>query len=196
MSQHREPDPLEALRAANPVSDVSLPPASLARIRARVYEEPLTISHTRTWGWTPLRRAGIGLGAVAALALVLFVGSGAGAGLHPGGTSGPLSAMCVEQYDLASLLNRTFAFDGTVTAIEGDTVTFAVNAAYRGVSGGSVTLDAPGMTGTAVTSAGGPRLGVGGRFLVAGDATFAWACGFTQPYDAGVAAAWATALGG
>lgn len=57
-----------------------------------------------------------------------------------------------------------------------------------------VTLTATGMTGTSVTSAGGPSLAAGERYLVAGDAEFAWACGFTQPYDAAVAAQWAEAL--
>jgi hypothetical protein len=30
--------------------------------------------------------------------------------------------------------------------------------------------------------------------LVAGDGSFAWSCGFTQPYDASVAADWKAAL--
>ena len=60
-------------------------------------------------------------------------------------------------------------------------------------SAGSITLTASGMTGTSVTSAGGPNLAVGERYLVAGDETFVWACGFTQAYDEGVAADWAEA---
>lgn len=52
-----------------------------------------------------------------------------------------------------------------------------------GVSSGTVSLTASGMTGTSVTSAGGPNLAIGERYLVAGDGEFAWACGFTQPYD-------------
>lgn len=195
MSQHREPDPLDALRAANPVADDQLPPANLARIRARVYEETVTTTSTRDRGPSRLRLAGVGLAAGATLALVLALGGGPG-GLFPTGTTGPGAAFCVEQYSLTTLANRAFAFDGSVTAISGDRVTFAVGAAFRGVSGSSVILDAPGMTGTAVTSAGGPNLVVGARYLVAGDATFAWACGFTQQYDAGVAATWSAALGG
>jgi hypothetical protein len=46
------------------------------------------------------------------------------------------------------------------------------------------------MTGTSITSAGGPSLAEGQRYLVAGDDTFIWACGFTQPYEAAVAADW------
>ncbi len=195
MNQH-EQDPLEALRAANPVSDQELPSASLARLRARVYEETMGVGTGPTARTRRFGRAGPGLVAVATLAIVLVLGANAGAWLRPGDTSGPGTAMCVEQYSLETLGRRAFAFEGTVTAIVGERVTFAIGAPYRGVDSAVVTLDAPGMTGTAITSAGGPNLSVGGRYLVAGEATFAWACGFTQPYDAAVAATWAAALGG
>ena len=208
MNRPSELDPLDALRAANPVRDDELPSASLARIRARVSEDVMT---TKTMGRAkPARLAGLGIGVAtaAALALVLFLGGrGAAPGVAPGSSdaepggvagspNGPISASCVEQYSPASLTNREFAFDGTVTGISGEKVTFAVNAAYRGASGESVMLDAPGMTGTAITSAGGPSLQVGERYLVAGDDTFVWSCGFTQPYDEAVAGDWAEALGG
>lgn len=195
MSQHREPDPIDALRASNPVSSDQLSSASLARIRARVHEETMSITASPPAGFARFRRVGAGLAAAAAVALVLVIGGNAGGGLTPGGTSGPGSAACVEQYDLATLARRTFAFDGTVTSITGDRVTFAIGTAFHGVTGTTVTLDANGMTGAAVTSVGGPTLIVGERYLVAGDASFVWACGFTQPYDASVAASWAAALG-
>ena len=75
MSQHREPDPLDALRAANPVADDQLPPANLARIRARVYEETMTTTSTRDRVPSRLRLAGVGLAAGATLALVLALAS-------------------------------------------------------------------------------------------------------------------------
>ncbi len=196
MNEHRDPDPLDALRAANPVLHDQLPSASLDRLRARIYEESMSTNTDRQPSMTGRNRVRLGLGAVAALAFVLVLGANAGTWLAPGGTTGPGSAMCVEQYSLSTLANRAFAFDGTVTAIAGERVTFTVSAAFRGVSGTTVTLDAPGMTGTAITSAGGPNLVAGGRYLVAGESTFAWACGYTQPYDAGVASSWAAALGG
>lgn len=196
MNGHREQDPFDALRAANPVADDQLPPASLARLRARVYEESMAARTDPQTAPTQLARVGLGLGAAAALAVAVLVGGGAAGWFTPNPTTGPGTAMCVEQYSLATLGQRGLAFDGTVTAITGDRVTFAIGTAYRGVAGTTVTLNAPGMTGTAVTSAGGPNLVVGGRYLVAGEADFAWACGFTQPYEAGVAASWAAALGG
>ncbi|MDL2335741.1 MAG: hypothetical protein QFC55_06905 [Chloroflexota bacterium] len=96
----------------------------------------------------------------------------------------------MEHYSLATLAKRTIAFDGTVTAVRGIEVEFQVNQAFDGVSGNDVTLTAEGMTGTTIKSAGGPTLRVGDRYLVAGEDHFAWPCGFTQPYDAAVAAQW------
>lgn len=108
---------------------------------------------------------------------------------------GPVSGSCVQQYSLATLGTRSIAFDGTVSSLRGNDVEFTVNRAFRGVTGSTITLTAEGMTGTTVTSAGGPTLVVGQRYLVAGEDHFAWACGFTQPYDASVAADWAGAFG-
>lgn len=199
MNEHFEPDPLDALRAADPVDADRLSSASLARIRARVSEDVMTTTE-------PTRRLrlkarvlalGAGVAAVAAIALVLaFGGRGSAPGITPGGSVGTGSASCVEQYSPTTLANRSFAFDGTVSAISGEQVTFTVTKAYRGAGGGTITLDALGMTGTTITSAGGPNLAIGERYLVAGDDHFVWACGYTQPYDAGVAAEWASALGG
>jgi hypothetical protein len=203
MSENKGIDPLDPLRAANPVDADRLPSASLARMRARVQEK--TMDGTTQ----PARRrrrifvpavAGMALAAFAVVALVgprvLAPGVVPGGSATPGASANPGSAMCVEQYSADTLKNRAFAFDGTVTAIAGDEVTFKVNQSFKGTSGESLTLTATGMTGTAITSAGGPNLALGERYLVAGEDHFAWACGFTQPYDAGVAGEWSKALGG
>lgn len=196
MNEHLEPDPLDALLAADPVDADRLSSASLARIRARKEDVMTTPTRRRPWRTRTLG-LGAGVAAFAALALVVALGGRSPApGITPGGSVGTGSAACVEQYTPTTLANRTFAFDGTASAIDGERVTFTVGTAYRGAAGGTITLDAPGMTGTAITSAGGPNLAVGERYLVAGDDHFVWACGYTQPYDAGVAAEWAAALGG
>jgi len=147
-------------------------------------------------------------GVALAAALVLLVGpktltpgsvpgdpSGNPGLVAAGPSSNAGAAFCVEQYSLDTLKNPAFAFDGTVTGIAGDEVTFKVGQWFKGAAGGSLTLTATGMTGTTITSAGGPNLAVGQRYLVAGEDYFAWACGFTQPYDAVVAAQWSQALG-
>jgi hypothetical protein len=204
MNEGREHDPLDSLRAVDPVDDNRLSSASLVRIRARVSEDVMTTpsSPARRFG---SRVAGLGMvaAAAAAFALVLFVGRpGAAPGLAPGSTVpgssvGTGTMSCIEPYaGPASAARRGLAFDGTVTALSGNTATFTVNKAYRGPKTSTVTLDAEGMTGTTVTSAGGPTLIVGQRYLVAGEDHWVWSCGYTQPYDAGVAAAWQAAIGG
>lgn len=196
MNEHLEPDPLDELLAADPVDTDRLSSASLARIRARKEDVMTTPTRRLPRGMRALG-LGAGVAAVAAIALVVALGGrGNAPGITPGGSVGTGSAACVEQYSPTTLANRSFAFDGTVSAINGEQVTFTVGTAYRGAAGGTITLDAPGMTGTAITSAGGPNLAVGERYLVAGDDHFVWACGYTQPYDAAVAAEWAAALGG
>ena len=200
MTSSFERDPLDELRSANPVDADRLPPASAARIRARV-QEATTMEVNRqvprarrlglrAWG------AGLGMGAVAIVLAAIVLGRGGAPGITPGPTTGPGMASCVEPYTLDTLKHRSFAFDGTVTAVSGDEVTFTVNERYIGSGNGSVTLTAMGMTGASITSAGGPNLTVGARYLVAGDDHFVWACGYTQPYDAGVAAQWKQASGG
>jgi hypothetical protein len=197
MNEHVGPDPLDELRAADPVHPDRLSSASLARIRARVGQEVMTSAAP-----TPSRRTrslGLGAGVVAlsALALVLaFGGRGAAPGLPPGGSVDPGSAACVEPYSPTAIARRAFAFEGTVITVDGDRVTFAVGTAWRGASSSTITLEAPGMTGSPITSAGGPNLTVGERYLVAGDDTFVWSCGYTQAYDPAIAEEWAAAFGG
>ena len=172
MSQMPGSDPLDALQAADPVDEDHLPSASLARIRARVTED-IRVMEADTKDRRPSLRTALGVGAVlvASLAVVFIVGRpGSPTGVGPEPTpGGVISASCVELYSLETLANREHAFDGTVTAIDGERVSFAVNKAYKGVKGDSITLDAPGMTGNAITSAGGPNFVDGGRYLVAGD---------------------------
>ncbi|CAN5215455.1 hypothetical protein BH24CHL7_BH24CHL7_17140 [soil metagenome] len=95
-------------------------------------------------------------------------------GPSPTNGGGAVIGSCVEQYSLDALKSRDFAFYGTVTEIDGDEVSFAVNEALSGPDVADVTLTAEGMTGTAITSAGGRNLAVGGRYLVAGDDRFVW----------------------
>jgi hypothetical protein len=206
----------EALRAANPVPSASPTDATQ---RAALLKEILampseTTSQPSTEANTHRRRfAYAATVAAAAAALVVAI-----AIVNRGDTDSPAAApptapvadstpttgpvlspgvglgSCVESYDLATLAHREVAFDGTVSAVEGNQVTFNVNEWFKGGSGASVTLDGNGMTGAAITSAGGPTLTVGQRFLVAGDGGFVWSCGFTQSYDGATAGQWRTAL--
>jgi hypothetical protein len=193
MTDNHRPDPIDELRRADPVHSSPAPSESKARVWARIQE--VTMDETRS---APRRRtawiagfAGVAVAGVAAVALALNSGGTPAPSEDPGTGIGS----CVETYSLDTLANREFAFDGTVTGIEGDRVTFAINEAFSGeaAAGGTLTLTATGMSGTSITSADGPTLTVGERYLVAGDDDFVWACGFTQPYDEAVAADWAEA---
>lgn len=202
MTHDLGPDPLDDLRRADPAADPP-PSASLARIRARIEESTMDQPLGRTPTTAPLavrfgrRWAALGAASlVFAAAAFLAFGRGVPPGAGPDPSGGTNIGSCVEQYSLANLTRRAFAFDGTVTAIAGDAVTFAIGTSYRGVLGDTVTLTATGMTGVSITSAAGPTLEVGERYLVSGEERFAWGCGFTQPYDPAVAAEWAAAFAG
>ena len=81
--------------------------------------------------------------------------------------------------------------------IEGDKVTFTVNQWYSGNDQPAEVKLAGADTLNGLTSAGpAATLEPGTRLLVAGDGGFAWSCGFTQSYDADIAAEWAEALAG
>lgn len=212
-------DLIQALRAANPISSTSSPDAAE---RAARFEEITSMpDQTSTPAPSPVRRRWIYTTAAAASVAAVVIGvaiatrevdepqaapvttttveatppsaapASSDAVLSPGG---PTMGSCVEFYDLETLTQREFAFNGTVSAIAGQEVTFSVEEWFKGGIESTVTLDANGMAGAAVTSAGGPTLAVGEHLLVAGDDGFVWSCGFTQPFDAATAAAWRGAL--
>lgn len=195
MSDSATSDPIDDLRRANPVSADELPSASLARVSARVQEATRRdIPQTRSWRRFPGAALGSGV-AVALIAVLLVLNGGSFQAPVTPSPSEPSVAFCVEEYGPGSLRRRSVAFDGTVAAIKEDDVTFTISRSFRGPDGGTVTLAAPGMTGGIVTSAGGPSFEIGQRYLVAGEDRFAWACGFSQPYDPDIAAEWARIFG-
>jgi hypothetical protein len=99
-------------------------------------------------------------------------------------------AMCI-RYDTALLPTFDQVFDGTVTAIAGDKVTFEVNEGWKNASG-SLTLTVPDTSVALVGPM--PDFQVGSRYLVSATAGNVTSCGFTIDYDAKEAAAWAAAF--
>lgn len=121
---------------------------------------------------------------------------------------------CVQTYTPQTLVERSFAFDGTVVSIDVRTdsrlpagedkvpwVTFDVGQWFRGGSSPriSVWIDSLNIE----TSAGDIQAESGARLLVAGEPRWggdpledplAWACGFTQPWTAEAAAEWEAAF--
>jgi hypothetical protein len=136
--------------------------------------------------------------AVAVVAIAAIQLSGATSAASPDPTDGvgggDAAGMCI-QYSIEELSARDFAFDGTVTALNGDQATFAVNTAFWGVEATSITLTAGiGMISEqGVALDGGPLLVIGERYLVSGDDIYAWTCGYSLVYDPAAAAEWAAA---
>lgn len=146
--------------------------------------------------------AGVAIAGAFALALAFSSGfglpGGGGAtptdpgstpGTDPDGGGGAI-ASCI-RYDPSILPTFDVVFDGTVTAVDGDQVTFDVNTGWKGASG-SITLTAP-ESNIALTGAA-PEFSVGGRYLVTAAGTNINTCGFTLDYDADTAAEWAGAF--
>ena len=217
MSERKDLDPIEMLQAINPADPHGVSSASLARVSAKVQETIMSdIINASTQ--RPRRRfAGLGIaaGAVAVFALAVTVGLSGGFGSAPGGVAalpdqtpgGPTAqptdvggsiggggmASCLA-YDPASLPMFDITFDGTVTAVNGDQVTFAVNTAFKGVAGDTITLTS--AQGDVALMGPGIDFEVGGRYLVSGAGSDVNGCGFTLPYSDTDAAAWAAAFEG
>lgn len=101
---------------------------------------------------------------------------------------------CVEQYSPETLAQREYAFDGTVSSVDGDTMTFTVNEWFNGGDADTITLDHQGYAGMLLDP--NTPLDVGARALVAGDGGFVWSCGFTQLHTDAGAAEWRSATAG
>lgn len=203
MSQLNGSDPLDQLRAADPIRADDVPDANLARVQAKVQEHIMsdskfdpTVRPTRG----PLAKiAGVAIAGAFALALAFSAGFGlpGSGGATPtdpvdGGGGGGAIDSCI-RYDPSNLPTFDVVFDGTVTGIDGDQVTFDINSGWKGADG-SITLTAPesniALTGPA------PEFSVGGRYLVTAAGTAINTCGYTLDYDAATAADWAAAFGG
>jgi hypothetical protein len=203
-------DPIDRLHDADPTRVDDVPDASLARVSARIQEHIMTSNQDESKATSNRRSFALigGAAVVGALALAIAFGSGFGApaagpiAANPTPTTAPSDELpdggggvqlgsCLA-YDPSILRTMDVVFDGTVTAIEGDQVTFDVNTGWRGVDA-SVTLTA---AQTEVSLLGPtPDFEVGGRYLVTAAGSSINSCGYTLDYDADTAATWAAAFG-
>ena len=214
----RPHDPMERLRAADPAagstSDPSLPHVrdTLEGILMTDTITPVRPDRpTSSARRTPWMLAAAALLVVAGIVAAVTLGgddattddlaarpampSNDGESVDPGQSQ---VTSCVESYDLTTLANREYAFDGTVTSVDGQDMTFTVEewfapGPYDGAAD-TVTLDHQDLAGMLFAPEG-PALEPGTRVLVAGDGGLVWSCGFTQLHDPAVAEQWRTALG-
>jgi hypothetical protein len=209
-------DPIDRLRAADPTHADDVPDASLARVAARIQEHIMTDKQhdpTVRQPRGPLVWVGsLALFGVFALAIGIALANGLGAQTpppiaavptpseapndsgnpaeSPDPAAGGGAASCLV-YDPANLPTFDSVFDGTVTAVDGDQVTFTVNEGWKGADG-TVTLTAPPVD--IAISGPLPAFQVGGRYLVSAYGSTISACGYTLDYDVDTAAAWAAAF--
>ena len=211
MSIPTGPDPIDRLRAADPIHTDDVPDASLARVAASIQEHIMTdkqrdptVRHPRgPLAWV----GGLAVVGVIALAFAIAIGNGFGAktpppiAVVPSPSEAPVdsgnpaaggdAASCLV-YDPANLPNFDSVFDGTVTAVDGDQVTFDVNEGWKGADG-TTTLTVPQVD--IAISGPLPTMKVGDRYLVTASGSTISACGYTLDYDADTAASWAAAFG-
>lgn len=186
-------DPIDRLRATDPVHADEVSPASLARVSARIQEHIMSDVQNSPAPRRSRRPFALLGGTVIAGALALAVVSGSGFGVpaptpDPGGGGGMASCM---MYDPATLPTFDSVFDGTVTAIDGDQVTFAVETGWKGAEG-SITLTDQGVSEALIGPM--PDFEVGGRYLVTAAGSNINGCGYTLDHDAATAATWAAAF--
>jgi len=154
-------------------------------------------------GTGPEQKSNRWLVGVAAAALVLAVGGAialTGGGTDPVASGPPLEltaggedpmAMCI-MFSVEELARAPLAFEGTVTKLEGDTVTLDVDQWFKGGDAGQVVLNAP--QGMEALIAGIP-FEVGGQYLITaydGNVNY---CGFSGPSTSEYRAAFEQAFG-
>ena len=160
-----------------------------------VVEQPETGPEQKSNRWL--------VGIAAAAALVLAVGGVialTGGGTDPVASGPPLEltaggedpmAMCIV-FSVEELAKAPLAFEGTVTTVEGDTVTLDVDHWFKGGDAGQVILNAP--QGMEALIAGIP-FEVGGQYLITaydGNVNY---CGFSGPSTPDLRSAYEQAFG-
>jgi len=199
----RDQELLATLAAVNPVQPADVPGPDSPQARA-LFQEITMDTTTRGWRRPALvATLAAGLAAAVITSVALLTGDQAGE-LTPiatddptGGTAPPpMAGMCAELYSLETLPARDFAFDGTLTAIDGELVTFDVHEVFKGELDETVTFEgASSVVADSLVSIEGAGLEVGDRALVSGSDEFVWGCGFTVTWDEATASAWRDALG-
>lgn len=181
-------------------------PAIATRALARVEKE---MSMTDQPSTPPRRSPGRrGLAAVLAVVVVAAAavlgvtrlgGDDADVAGGSGRALGSAFASCI-QFSVDTLALAPIAFDGTVSGIDGDKVTFDVERWYRGGDGDTVTVAAQSLIDGAPELEGGVGFVHGQRYLVSGDdqtgPIVPAICGFTVEYSDEMVGNWASAFGG
>ncbi|MDF1604872.1 hypothetical protein [Nocardioides sp. YIM 152315] len=200
---------LARLRAADPAT--SLPPAD-PEGTARLVEDVMSTELTTENRETGTRQRSPLTWAVAAAAVLVIAGAGFlglravtddGSAPTDAGQAAPSATHLTVSDDVgagkcmvptADVLGRAdVAFDGTVTAVDGDLVTLTPTHWYAGDPTDEVTVTAPSVQMQRVASA--VSFEQGGRYLVSAVDDQVSLCGFSAAYDDDLAAVYQQAFG-
>lgn len=193
------------LRALDPwPADRLVDPALVANALAHA-EKEIQMSEPATPAPRPRRRRRVIALAAALAALALLGGLAAVRAFDDGATTtaegralGDAFASCLA-FSLDVLARQPVAFDGTVTAIDGEEVTFDVERWYRGGEGETAVTRSSGLVSGAPALNGGVGFEEGRRYLVSGerdgDAIAPAICGLTVEHSDGMADDWERAFG-
>jgi hypothetical protein len=188
-------DPMHPGVETEPMTTESSQRLLEAIVSTPVIEQPETGPEQRTNRWL--------VGVAAAAALVLAVGGAIAlttGGTEPVASEPPLeltaggedlTAMCI-MFSVEELARAPLAFEGTVTTVEGDTVTLDVDHWFKGGDAEHVILNAP--QGMEALIAGIP-FEAGGQYLITaydGNVNY---CGFSGPSTPELRAAFEQAFG-
>lgn len=193
----RAADPWPATRPVDP----AIPARALALVEKELPMSESTPAPRRRLGRRGAVAIAISLAALALVggtAIVRTTDGGPNVATGNGRAVGDAFASCLA-FSLDVLARQPLAFDGTVTAVDGDEVTFDVERWFRGGEGDTAVTRAAGLVSGAPELNGGVGFVEGGRYLVSGEqadgAIVPAVCGLTMEYDSDMAADWATAFG-
>jgi hypothetical protein len=208
MNDAELPDELRSrLQASDPAA--SLPPAAPHEV-ARLLEDVMATELTTENRATGTHNRGPLTWLVAAAAILIIAGVGifgvralTGDDPDPGGVAAPQTVTALDVPATAGagkcmvpnaevLSDADVAFDGTVTSIIGDRVTLEPSHWYAGDPTDTVVVTAPSEQLQRVASA--VIFRTGGRYLVSATDGHVSLCGFSAPYDEGLAAVYAEAF--
>lgn len=200
MTDHTDPID-ELVQAANPVPrERPLDPALLSHVAERIEERRSPSGGERRSTRAPRLRV---LAAGAAAAAIAAAAFGLNDALRdpaqgPSVALGNPTAICIEFTD-ETLAAFPVAFDGRVTAVEGEQVTFDVETWFRGGQGDTVTVAAPDLVEHSAALVGGIGFEEGERYLVSGDRQdgriVPAVCGFTLTWSEEMAETFRRAFG-
>lgn len=182
---------MDELRQANPHDAASLD-ARAEALYQRITATPAAPAGPQ-WRTRVIASGGVAAaGAIVVVTALTMMGGSSTPEPPGGGDAGGGFATCLA-YSEDEVALREVAFRGTLTALDGDRATFAVEEWFRGTGSATITLQVD--TSPMSEAYNGFPFTEGESYLVSGDGESAWGCGYTRPATGEDTEAWRTAFG-